>query len=85
MRFDFHNNIEVAWRPAVQTGVAATGDAHARTGLRTGGDAHIERLHFRHAAISVAILTNGMQLAGTAAALAGDLKLHFAADLSHAA
>ena len=68
----------------MQAGVAASRDAHARTGLRTGRNAHVERFNLRHAPIPVAILANGVELAGAAAALAGDLKFHFAADLGDA-
>src|ERR1700722_19375138 len=69
----------------MQAGVAAPGDPHARTGLGSGRDADVERFNFRNAAVSIAILANGVELAGTAATLAGDLEFHFAADLGRAA
>ena len=69
----------------MQAGVAAPGDPHARTGLGSGRDADVERFNFRNAAVSIAILANGMELAGAAATLTGDLEFHFAADLGRAA
>ena len=67
----------------MQSGVAAPGDAHARTGLRARGDAHVERIDARHAAFAAAIAAHRAQLSGAAAARAGDLKAHLAADLRH--
>src|ERR1700734_4105033 len=55
MRFHFHYDVEIAWRAAVQTDVAAAGDAHARTSLGSRRYAHVERFHARNASFAAAI------------------------------
>lgn len=69
----------------MEAGIAASCDAHARTGLRAGRNAYVERFDARDAAFAVAIVADGMKASGAAAARAGDLKTHLAADLRYLA
>ena len=85
MRLNFYYEVEIARRAAVQAGVSASGDADARAGLRARRNAHVERFDARHAAFAVAIVADGMKASGAAAARAGDLKTHLAADLRYLA
>src|SRR5271165_5082983 len=83
MRLHAKNDVEVALRAAVQSGVSAARHAHARTRLRAGRNAHVERLHLGHASLAAAVAAHGAKLAGPSAARAGDLKAHLSADLRH--
>src|ERR1700735_3601038 len=85
VRFDFHYDVEIARRAAMQSDVAAASDAHARTGLCAGRYAHIERFHARDAPFATAIAARSAEFSCSATTRTGDLETHLSAYLSYLA
>src|SRR4029077_3338580 len=81
MGLHFHDDVEIARRPAMHSGVSSSGHTHARAGLRAGRNAHVERLDARQAPFAAAVPADGVQPPSAAAARAGNLKAHLAAHL----
>ena len=76
-----NDDVEIAGRAAVGTGVAFAGETDALTVAGSGLDANFERLGLRHRAFAVAGGAGRQILAGTMAAGTLDVELHPSAGL----
>src|SRR4029077_19441045 len=74
MGLHFHDDVEIARRPAMHSGVSSSGPPHARAGLRAGWNAHVERLDARQAPFAAAVAADGVRPPRAPAARAGNLK-----------
>ena len=83
MRFNIDDDVEIARRRAVRSGVTLAGNANARTGLHAGGDAHVHGFRRAHAAFAATGAADGAHLAGAAAARTWHVEAHLPALLGH--